>query len=887
MADSTRRSGRATKGQHSKLQEEEVAAPTPPKRANSTKKSKKNEPTPPPEDEGPAIIRCICGYVEEDEDDERKMICCEECEAWQHNECMEMSENDDELPDKYYCEQCRPKNHKELLAKIARGEKPWEERAKQREEEEAQKKSRKKKGKKGGKRGRPSEIQKEESQENGIMDTTIDDTVDTAMDVVPKQVEAEPPTEIVQTPTEVESNNKRKFPEEVIPEAQSPSQAEPPHKTRKTSTPAVDKPSLPPPSRRKSGAPAATKRDSTGIQLQTELVENISDLQSEDRKRVAGAIVKLFVGQTKEAEKDGSFRLPPGQKADAFGLRLGLAVEYAVYLNFWGQAGKPSAQYSDKFRAILHNVKANKQLRNDLLSGSLSPNDFSKMSSTDMATKELQVKKAEMLKESEKQHVLIQEEGPRMRRTHKGEELIEDDSHMADTADAAFTAPAMRKRPSEIDTPIKQASPEAPTPQSPAAVELPETFGAGSPITNQPLTVDTSAPPRASAGPERKSSNNFNIQDVWSGVKGPDPGARQAPRPSESAITPIQQTPGPGVKADAEIDQLLKDEEPEDEEPYSPAEYTQEPGAPIWHGKVSMAGIASFNGIGKYVAGADLSAQLPWHTLVPPALTIEGRIDIDRASEYLCGLRWSNTTDVVVVSVTPNEDPDNVVQFDKLFRYFTERKRYGVVNKSAVAAVKDTYIVPLDAGMSKKADFVELLEYCIIEDPTPERMLLLTFVVKSNNSPSAQQTPRPLDASSIASPVGANHSAGPLGSHPGFQDSSIPGMPPNAPLPSHHHRGYANGPSHQAQNAYIPSHQPGYPVTGRDAARQVLGEWADAPVVSELLAEAPNSGVAEFEVIRGMFESVPITRTDLNMLKQMLEIRHQQAQQAEMNGIPQ
>jgi len=837
------------------------------------------------------------------------MICCEKCEAWQHNECMEMSENDDELPDKYYCEQCHPKDHKELLAKIARGEKPWEERARQREEEEAQKKGRKKKGKKGGKKARPSEVQKEETQENGATDTNMDTTMDATMDAAPEPIEAKPPAEVLQTPTEVENNNKRKFPEEAVPEAQSPSHAvstrfnstpsnvliikqEPPYKTRKTSTPAAEKPSLAPPSRRKSSAPAANKRDSTGVQLQTELVENISDLQSDDRKRVATAVVKLFVSQTNEAEKEGAFSLPAGQKVDAFGLRLGLAVEYAVYLNFWGQAGKPSQQYGDKFRAILHNVKANKELRNDLLSGSLSPNDFSKMSPADMASKELQEKKAEMMKEAEKQHVLIQEEGPRMRRTHKGEELIEDDSHMADTADSGFTAPAVRKRLSEIDTMVKQGSPEAPTPQSPASVELPETFGAGSPTTNQPLSIDTNAPPRASAGPERKSSNNFNIQDVWSGVKGPDPGARQVSRPSESAITPIQQTPGPGVQADAEIDQLLKDDEPEDEEPYSPAEYTSEPGAAIWHGKMSMAGIASFNGIGKYVAGADLSSTLPWHTLVPAALTIEGRIDIDRASEYLCGLRWSSTTDVVVVSVTPSEDPENIAQFDKLFRYFTERKRYGVIGKSAVPAVKDTYLVPLEAGMSKKADFVELLEYCIIEDPTPERMLLLTFVVKSNNSPSAQQTPRPLDASSIASPIGQNHSANAMGSHPGFQNSPTPGMPPNAPPSAHHHNhqnhaAYADSPNNQAQHAYMPPNQSPYPATGRVAARQVLGDWADAPVVSELLAEAPNSGVAEFEVIRGMFESVPATRNDLNLLKQMLEIRHQQAQQAEMNGIQQ
>lgn len=803
---------------------------------------------------------------------------------------MELPDEDELLPDKYYCEQCRPRDHVELLKKLERGEKPWEEKQRQRELEEQEKKGRKgRKGKK-GRKPRASEVQKEETQENGAMDTTPDTT----------QVEPQP-AEVVQTPSEPESN-KRKFPEEATPEAKSPSSAvsqiatpgigyilskqqEPATKTRKITTPATEKPLPPPPSRRKSAGAAANKRDSTGVILQAELVENIADLQSDDRRRVATALVKMFVDQTKQAEKQGAFSLPPGQKADAFGLRLGLAVEYAVYLNFWGQAGKPSDQYVDKFRAIQHNVKANPDLRDRLLDGSLSPNDFSKMSRDDMASKELQEKKAELMKEAEKQHMLIQEEGPRMRRTHKGEELIEDDSHLADTADPAFTAP-LRKRPSEIDTNIKQGSPEAPTPQSPAAVELPESYGAGSPTTRQPLTVDTNAPPQPSAAPERKSSNNFNIQDVWSGVKGPDheiQRSRQISRPSESAITPIPQTPG--VQADAEIDQLLKDDEAEDEEPYSPVDYTAEPGAPIWHGKMSMSGIASFSGSAKHVAGADLSSSLAWHTLIPSALTIEGRIDIDRASEYLCGLRWSNTTDVVVVSVTPNQEPDNVAQFDKLFHYFTERKRYGVVGKSPVPVVKDTYVVPLEAGMSKKADFVELLEYCIIEDPTPERMLLLTFVVKASNSPSTQQTPRPLDAS-ISSPIGNNsHGPGPspMGQHAGFQGTPTPALP--FPPPQPHLPPYAASPT---QHAYMPPHQPQHqspyppqhhPMTGMDAARQVLGDMANSPVVSQLLAESPNTSAAEFGVIREFFNTVPATVGDYHMLKSMLSLRMQQEQQ--------
>lgn len=164
-----RRSGRATKGQHTK-NIETADVPPPAKRARKgtrSKPAKQAEATPPPEDDADAIIRCICGYVEEDEDDDRVMIVCDNCEAWQHNECMEVSENTEELPEQYFCELCRPEDHRDLLAKVARGEKPWEERAKEREREEAERKSRKRKGGKRGKRGRASEVKVDAANANG------------------------------------------------------------------------------------------------------------------------------------------------------------------------------------------------------------------------------------------------------------------------------------------------------------------------------------------------------------------------------------------------------------------------------------------------------------------------------------------------------------------------------------------------------------------------------------------------------------------------------------------------------------------------------------------------------------------------------------------------
>ena len=78
------------------------------------------------------------------------MICCDKCEAWQHNDCMGITEDEDHLPDKYLCELCGPKQHKPLLDAMKRGEKPWEETARRREEAA----SLKSRGKKGGKKGK-------------------------------------------------------------------------------------------------------------------------------------------------------------------------------------------------------------------------------------------------------------------------------------------------------------------------------------------------------------------------------------------------------------------------------------------------------------------------------------------------------------------------------------------------------------------------------------------------------------------------------------------------------------------------------------------------------------------------------------------------------------
>ena len=216
-ADEPRRSGRATKGQHPKNLDLPAAASksSQSKSKRSAKDNSSKATLDADDDDSDAIIRCICGADAEDSDDERMMICCDQCLSWQHNECMEITEDEDALPDKYLCERCSPASHKMLLQKVARGERPWEERIKERQRQEQQKKDRKKRPGKKGKGGRKSKLSetKSEASEQVDEDTVLNEEPrpeDKATPTIATRQKSIEPDSIKSQDAEVGSVKKRK-----------------------------------------------------------------------------------------------------------------------------------------------------------------------------------------------------------------------------------------------------------------------------------------------------------------------------------------------------------------------------------------------------------------------------------------------------------------------------------------------------------------------------------------------------------------------------------------------------------------------------------------------------------------------------------------------------
>ena len=599
---------------------------------------------------------------------------------------------------------------------------------------------------------------------------------------------------------------------------------------------------------------------------------NVDELPNQ-RKSVAVSLVQLF-SNALDAQKQGKYSTPAGQIADGIGTQLGLNVEHALYYILCHGSGDPNDAYKSKVRTIIFNVKRNDALRDGLLGGSISGQDLARMSSEDMASREQQMRDAKIKQEQEKQHVIVQEQGPRIRRTHKGEEYVDETQQIAAEPDVMNAS--VRRRESGVDQDTGDM--KSPTATSPG--------GRGSPV-GKPLSINTQFRPGPSAEPERKSSQPFNIQDVWSSVQGSPDGDRPAfPQiPYQGGAQPQKTNQ---TEADPDIDALLKDEDVESP-PYSPKSYDGD-NAVVWRGSVNMSPVARFQGLARKAAGADVeNLGLTWQQLIPDTLTIEGRIDPARADSYLCGLRDSSTSDVVVVSLRASENGDDQHQFGVLFNYFKTRNRYGVGVNPSNPAIKDIYLIPLEAGSEKKPELLQLLENDKIETPIREDMLLVPFVIKTSelNVSTALREHQPVAARPIT--AGGPGASAPTPTQTGYPTPTPPpqqaarnqqqpaNLPPQYSLQRPTDQQPPNAPSAPALNAPAPAPAP--PPTGHEAAHLILGpQAAQLPAVQQLLLQAPTAGILEFNVVNDCLRENPAAGQDLAVLTSMLMARDMRGQ---------
>ena len=768
-----------------------MPAPKPPKPVKSKPAKQQSTEAEVNDDDEEEIIRCICGNT--NPKDKRAFIGCDACTVWQHNVCMGVTDNEDQLEDHmhYYCEECGPAEHQETLQALARGEKIWETRNKIYQNEKRMSKSRRKDN-------TPGWLRK---------------------DVPAEAAESTPPsTDTVAK----DAGNKRKR-EDVKNEQDPP--VEPDQKTTRSGR--QDK-------RRKSSTVEGDAPPDTEVSL----VE-ISQLPA-DRQKIAQALSKIISDDIQQKMKSG-FVIPQGENAKSLGDHHASRIEYALHMN---HGGPKEAPYAAQFRTLNANLKKNQVLIERLLNGSLTADELSTMSSSDMASEELQRERAVMKEALDRQAIAIAEEGPRYRQDHKGYQLIEDETQH-----------------------LRSAPPPDPPPAADRDNGAAGAAGHGSPgsptkLIQQPLTVDTSRQVDPDSG-RRPSSQQFDISNIWAKTaqspsatmppSGPRPGQMHARRTSSIPLTPAQQN---GAKDDPDIDRMLED----NDEPYSPADASGQD-VIVWRGKLMQSNEDEAPTVNaRFVAGRDLSSTVSWQQLLPDTLSIDGRLQTQKAEDYLCGLRWSSSSDVAVLSLTPY---DNAEAFNNVFNYFQSRQRYAVVEKNKPPMVKDLYIIPVEIG-SKLPDHVEMLEHCTLKKPVEERFLLATFVVARapESLPATQdgEISTQLQSASMNDRLSQQmrqSMSGPAGSPLNNQNPQF--SPPNT---AHAFPPNPYGAPASQQPAPYPSPQP-HP---NPKVNEILGELQFAPTAQAVLQADPNLSAEKLTNLRIILSENVNTRTDFTAL---------------------
>ncbi|KAL2059810.1 hypothetical protein VTL71DRAFT_10194 [Oculimacula yallundae] len=765
------------------------STPEPKKKGSKKKKVEKEEEA--------EIIRCVCGAIESPAGDEEAWIACDQCTVWQHNVCVGVSAFDDDIPESYvyYCEQCGPAMHKELLDGLKKGIKVWENRQKkhilaQAKAEKAEKEEKPTKGKKKGKR--------------------ISDP--------PTNGKGSTPSTPLKKETPRAGSAKRKIRDE--------SHDEPKSKVRKVSAAQTPRQESPP----------------------SDVPVKLSDLH--DILQEAGA--KLFMKNLKSAISNAIhnrvYSLAPNDTLDAKTERLAIQLQASVKVNH-----NDKHTYLGQCRTIAANIKTNQELTDRLLKRTLQPLALASMSSDDMASKELKKEVAGLKARADKQAILVTDDGPRMRRTHKGEEVIEDDNF----AMPVDSMPTSRRR-SMLDPNGQMAARSREN--SPGQLD-PEDINSSRGTDD----IRANAASKLAIQTRKASQPDFDYNKVVSQVAASPVTSQHVRRESSNNIPPVS---GPGV--DPEIDKMLQDDEG-DSDAYSPAEYPTDPDV-VWQGSLTMDSVARFPATAKHVAGFTEKVNAAWKDNLQSDLRIAGRIDEDKANEYLCSLRYSPPTDVAVVSITPIGDASDA-DFYALYNYFESRKRYGVLTNKGLGNIRDTYLVPVPPNPGSLPDFITNLEGHKVPEVRTDPMILVALVIRNNINVEAQR----FNAESPSVVSHAQRQMSISGTAPAMSPINPQGAFGTPPLPQ---QAFSHDDS-QHQQAQGEDQRSIDQRAGEVTAGEILGPYRDAPTVAFLMPQAYQMRPVEWQIIRGVLEEDETARNDLQHMSQVLEVRMQsQGQEA-------
>lgn len=397
-------------------------------------------------------------------------------------------------------------------------------------------------------------------------------------------------------------------------------------------------------------------------------VGHIDDITEKVRQSAAAALKGIFL-----SVPTSDYTLPTGETAETFSEALALSIEQELYDMYGTAEPEIGSNYRDKFRTLSFNLRdaKNESLRARVVSGKVTPNTLVGMSSEEMMNPELQKLAEEVRAESIRDTVLIVDPAPRLRRTHKGEEIVGEYEEYIENVDLAVKMEKQRDGDGEEAKVATEAVHEA----------VAHIKGGSPPVKGTNGDVPA----------EEASERDSNSPPVPKWTAGIDLGMDDHVSEDETHHN-----------GDSDHDDKLKDilgdvtKEAREAETDDWAEIARAPFT--WAGNVSMSGLepqdclAFSLGCSSPLFDPNTSWSTVFHASKP--LAIEGRLDRSKADPYLEKVLGGGTRDVAAFAIVPSDTDVSKGAYNDLYDYFHSRQKYGVI-QNRTGAVKDAYLIPV------------------------------------------------------------------------------------------------------------------------------------------------------------------------------------------------
>ncbi|XP_077990047.1 uncharacterized protein LOC144444491 [Glandiceps talaboti] len=368
-------------------------------------------------------------------------------------------------------------------------------------------------------------------------------------------------------------------------------------------------------------------------------------------------------------------------------------IEHQLYKLFQDTG----TRYKTRYRTLIFNLRdtKNKGLFRRVLKGDIPPAKLVKMSSEEMASKELsewREREAKHTLEMIKAEAALKQTVHLTKKTHKGEIEIEEDN-LADLESHNEKSKQTEKGESTgggisgmlVDTTDQHKThlfdlnckictgkmiPPAEEPLKKAKVAV--SFGKGNNHETSSLTtgVTKSFQEVSSVKSEETSTSSSMLesprQSMSREIVSTSP-ELPSPEPYRAKPTRVSETPSP--------------------EPYR----RRATSVSVWKGFVMMQNLAKFVSIAYRVSGPTDHLM----TDLPDTIHLCGRISFEQVWDYLGKIRTSATKDICVIRLEAATKEEEM-SYVSLYSYFNSRKRCGVVGNNT-KHVKDMYLIPLAA----------------------------------------------------------------------------------------------------------------------------------------------------------------------------------------------